>query len=136
MLHYRHSHRERGQGLVEYALILVLVAVVVIAILSALGPQIGNIFSKVIAGLNRSPSAEPCTVTTNTGLTFTVPANILSKSVLSSPPLSWAGTGTDRLRNSTMAGSPPPTLARFNAKTWSTTNVTKAVGNCSPFPNK
>lgn len=35
---------ERGQGLVEYALILVLVAVVVIAILLVLGPSIKNIF--------------------------------------------------------------------------------------------
>ena len=32
--------REEGQGLVEYALILVLVAIVVIAILALLGPQI------------------------------------------------------------------------------------------------
>lgn len=39
--------REEGQGLVEYALILVLVAVVVIAILTLLGPQIGNVFSKI-----------------------------------------------------------------------------------------
>jgi pilus assembly protein Flp/PilA len=39
--------REEGQGLVEYALILVLVAIVVIAILTLLGPQIGNVFSKI-----------------------------------------------------------------------------------------
>ena len=32
---------ERGQGLVEYALIIFLVAIVVIAILLLLGPQIG-----------------------------------------------------------------------------------------------
>jgi pilus assembly protein Flp/PilA len=43
--------RERGQGLVEYALILVLVAVVVIAVLLLLGPQIANIFSQVTNGL-------------------------------------------------------------------------------------
>lgn len=43
--------RESGQGLVEYALILVLVAVVVIAILVILGPQIGNIFSQITSGL-------------------------------------------------------------------------------------
>jgi len=43
--------REEGQGLVEYALILVLVAIVVIAILTLLGPQIGNIFSQIINGL-------------------------------------------------------------------------------------
>ncbi len=39
--------RQEGQGLVEYALILVLVAIVVIAILAILGPQIGNIFSRI-----------------------------------------------------------------------------------------
>jgi pilus assembly protein Flp/PilA len=43
--------REEGQGLVEYALILVLVAIVVIAILLLVGPQIANIFSKVTNGL-------------------------------------------------------------------------------------
>lgn len=44
--------REEGQGLVEYALILVLVAVVVIAILTVLGPQIGTVFSDVTSGLS------------------------------------------------------------------------------------
>jgi pilus assembly protein Flp/PilA len=43
--------REDGQGLVEYALVLVLVAVVIIAILTLLGPQIGNVFSKITSGL-------------------------------------------------------------------------------------
>ncbi len=43
--------REKGQGLVEYALILVLVAIVVIAILMLVGPQIANVFSKVTNGL-------------------------------------------------------------------------------------
>ena len=40
--------REKGQGLVEYALILVLVAIDVIAILLLLGPAIGNVFSRII----------------------------------------------------------------------------------------
>ena len=40
--------KEKGQGLVEYALILVLVAVVVIVILSLLGPAIGNIFQNIV----------------------------------------------------------------------------------------
>lgn len=43
--------REEGQGLVEYALILVLVAIIVIAILMVLGPQIGNVFSRITSGL-------------------------------------------------------------------------------------
>ena len=42
--------REAGQGLVEYALILLLVALVVIAVLTLLGPQIGNVFSRVVDG--------------------------------------------------------------------------------------
>jgi pilus assembly protein Flp/PilA len=45
--------RERGQGLVEYALILVLVAVVVIAVLMILGPIIGNVFSKINSTLKK-----------------------------------------------------------------------------------
>jgi pilus assembly protein Flp/PilA len=43
--------KEKGQGLVEYALILVLVAVVVIAVLTLLGPAIGNIFSTIMTKL-------------------------------------------------------------------------------------
>ncbi len=42
------SRKEAGQGLVEYALILILVAVVVLVILALLGPAIGNIFSNII----------------------------------------------------------------------------------------
>ena len=45
--------REEGQGLVEYALILVLVAIVVIAILLLLGPIIGNVFSGIVSGLQQ-----------------------------------------------------------------------------------
>jgi pilus assembly protein Flp/PilA len=43
--------KEKGQGLVEYALILVLVAVIVIAVLTILGPIIGNVFTDIITGL-------------------------------------------------------------------------------------
>jgi pilus assembly protein Flp/PilA len=39
---------ERAQGLVEYALIILLVALIVIVVLSILGPAIGNIFSELI----------------------------------------------------------------------------------------
>jgi len=38
---------EKGQGMVEYALILVLVAVVVIAAVSVMGPLVGRIFSTI-----------------------------------------------------------------------------------------
>jgi pilus assembly protein Flp/PilA len=40
-------HEDRGQGLAEYALVLILVAMVVIVILAVFGGQIGNMFSRV-----------------------------------------------------------------------------------------
>ena len=43
--------KEKGQGLVEYALILVMVAIVVIAALTIHGPKIGNVFSSINASL-------------------------------------------------------------------------------------
>jgi pilus assembly protein Flp/PilA len=43
--------KEKGQGLVEYALILVLVAIVVIVILALLGPAIGNVFSNIMRNI-------------------------------------------------------------------------------------
>jgi pilus assembly protein Flp/PilA len=39
--------KEKGQGLVEYALILVLIAVVVIVILALLGPAISQVFDSI-----------------------------------------------------------------------------------------
>ncbi len=56
---YIKQRRERrGQGLVEYALILVLVAVVVIAILSILGPAIADVYEQVICKLDRGVCEE------------------------------------------------------------------------------
>jgi pilus assembly protein Flp/PilA len=44
-------HAQRGQGLVEYALIIVLVSIVVIAALMILGPRIGNVFNRISSTL-------------------------------------------------------------------------------------
>lgn len=43
---------ESGQGMVEYALILVLIAVVVIVILTTVGKRINNVFSNISNGLS------------------------------------------------------------------------------------
>ena len=48
------SPKEKGQGLVEYALILVLIAIVVIAILTLLGTQVRSVFSQIAAALTAS----------------------------------------------------------------------------------
>ncbi len=47
--------REEGQGLVEYALILVLIAVVVIAVMLLLGPIIGDVFSNILSSMAWDP---------------------------------------------------------------------------------
>ena len=44
---------ERGQGMVEYALILVLIAVVVIAILIVLGNQVQNVFCNISGAIGQ-----------------------------------------------------------------------------------
>jgi pilus assembly protein Flp/PilA len=48
-----HSVRgaERGQGMVEYALILILIALVVIVITRFLGAQVNNVYSNISNGL-------------------------------------------------------------------------------------
>lgn len=38
---------QKGQGMVEYALILVLVAVLVIAALTIMGPLVANVFETI-----------------------------------------------------------------------------------------
>ena len=43
--------REKGQGLVEYAIILAFVALVVISVVRLLGPKIGNTFSTIASSL-------------------------------------------------------------------------------------
>jgi pilus assembly protein Flp/PilA len=45
------SLKEQGQGLVEYAIIIVFVALVVIAIMRLLGPTVGNTFSSIGSSL-------------------------------------------------------------------------------------
>lgn len=42
---------EEGQGLAEYGLVIILVAILIIAILLILGPQAGNLFSRITNGL-------------------------------------------------------------------------------------
>ena len=44
---------DRGQGMVEYALILVLIAVAVIVIMQVVGHQVNNVFSNVSNALGK-----------------------------------------------------------------------------------
>ena len=44
--------KKKGQGLVEYALILVLIAIVVILILTFLGTRVNSTFSQIGSAIN------------------------------------------------------------------------------------
>lgn len=48
-----YTPKEKGQGMVEYALIIVLVAVVLIVVLALVGSQISTVFSQIVSGLKR-----------------------------------------------------------------------------------
>lgn len=56
---FNSKREEKGQGLVEYALVLVLVAVVVIGVLTVLGPSVSQVYAQVIAGLGGGGSGDP-----------------------------------------------------------------------------
>lgn len=45
------SPKEKGQGMVEYALIIVLIAIVVIVVLTLLGTQISSVFQTIADAL-------------------------------------------------------------------------------------
>ena len=41
----------RGQGLVEYAMLIVLIAIAVIVLLALFGSGVGNIFSNIVSNI-------------------------------------------------------------------------------------
>ncbi len=48
----RPDSEERGQGMVEYALILVLIAIVVIIVLTVVGHKVSDVFNSINNGLS------------------------------------------------------------------------------------
>ncbi len=76
------NKKQKGQGMVEYALVLVLVAVVVIAALTVMGPQVKNVFGTVngsLAGggggaaVAAGPTATTVPSVTNTNVVIVCP---------------------------------------------------------------
>jgi pilus assembly protein Flp/PilA len=44
---FKHKYTENGQGLVEYALIVILIAMVIVVTLSLVPPPVANVFNSV-----------------------------------------------------------------------------------------
>ena len=69
----RRQAEEQGQGLVEYALLLVLVAVVVIGVLMLLGPRVASIFGNIACALDLGSDIKTAAIDHNgSDLTVTV----------------------------------------------------------------
>ncbi len=85
-------NKEEGQGVLEYALILVGVAVVVVAVLLLLGPNVVNVFAKV----NNSLSAEGGGLLVNVALTPTVVAVTWTTCASENGVCSFSGTAQVR----------------------------------------
>jgi len=51
MAQSQHHKLTRGQGLVEYALLIIFVAVVLVALLTILGPGISDIYQNIVDNL-------------------------------------------------------------------------------------
>jgi pilus assembly protein Flp/PilA len=80
---------KRGQGLVEYALILVLVAIVVMVILALLGPAIGNVFSNIVAAIENAGGGG-----TITGVTASINHGIVTVRVWTSKDIEVSVSST------------------------------------------
>jgi pilus assembly protein Flp/PilA len=48
------KNREEGQGLIEYALIVLLIAIVVIGVLTAVGGQVNGVFQDIFNELGNA----------------------------------------------------------------------------------
>ncbi|MBK8906059.1 MAG: carbohydrate-binding protein [Anaerolineaceae bacterium] len=62
-------HSEAGQGLVEYAILLILVGIAVVAIVALMQPAIGDVFSRFVA---QAPVAPPSLLNYTPPPTFTI----------------------------------------------------------------
>jgi len=114
-MHLFKKLNDRGQGLVEYALILVLVAIVVIAILLMLGPVVGSVFSNVVQHLGFMDSGVIANVdavrqnanTVQVNVTVTTPTDVTAR-IGSNPPKTEAGcSGTCSITLNTSNGVVP-----------------------------
>lgn len=56
----RRTRRQEGQGMVEYALILVLIAVIAIGVIAAVGTRVSATFSRISCGLQSPPPPGGC----------------------------------------------------------------------------
>jgi Flp pilus assembly pilin Flp len=103
--------RRMGQALVEYALIMVLVSLAIMAILTATGPAIGNVFSNVVYNLLGETSVPYSTLDSNQFWTYVTAVAQYKPDVSAVQTNTAVGYATPTpLPPSTAGPSPDPTL--------------------------
>ena len=70
------TKKQKGQGLVEYAIILALVAIVVIGVMRMLGPNIGHTFSTINNSLGGEAATATWSFAANENGVVNVPAGV------------------------------------------------------------
>jgi len=123
----RYLRRKKGQGLVEYALILVLIAIVVIVILATLGTQVQLIFARIVFSLE------------NPGQTAGPPVSVASMSLNASASCD-PDLGCTNIRATAAVslsdGVSAPVTIRFTASNGQSVTVTGnssgSLGNSGP----
>ena len=66
---------EKGQGMVEYALITILIAAVIVAVLLILGPSVVNVYAKVNNSLSAQSGGQEVVQPSSTPIPWTTCAN-------------------------------------------------------------
>ena len=129
---------EEGQGLVEYALILVLVAIVVIAILLILGPAVGQVFSRITYALKAGSAAgtqvttiEDFQVSGTPGLGCSVTVDVLRVKVTQdSQPVSGVAVTASISTPFTSFGPLSGTTNTSGIVQWSAFNIGNDMSGC------
>jgi pilus assembly protein Flp/PilA len=129
--------KEEGQGLVEYALLLVLVAIVIVVILALMGRAVTAVYAQIYAGLNGQAvdgSGTEYVVTgvnasaTGTGLcTVTVSGTVV---VFEDGDLAEAGVGVSGAA-SWSGGSGGSVSGTTNSSGTASVGPASGPGNCS-----
>lgn len=99
----RSKQKESGQGLVEYAIILIFVGIATVAIVQVMGPTINNTFDRFV---RRAPVAPPSLVNYTPPPTFTATATIDPAIPPGGPPPTSTAASTD---TPTPTNTPIPT---------------------------
>ena len=122
-----HNKQQAGQGLVEYALILIFAAVAAILIINLLEPSIGDVFSRFV---RNAPVAPPSLVNYTPPATFTATATADPNGPPTATPVTPTATNTITPTN-TPTNTPIPT----NTPTPSITPTPSATPICAYGPH-